>query len=213
MLISDVGYRYEADHVYALATVYFCCAVIGLFTISNFLVRYSPEWLKRTRVWRGVTSISRYFSYRGYVIPKLRYWSPALGVLLLGVAGLGFFLGRISQWHQFSGKYESNWLDLNRNDTGSTALLLANGRKIWKQSSYCDSSRVDGSRIITIRSVSTFNHSCDIDEMLILNIELWVPKQIWFHCSLGSPMKSYRSSTIGRATPCSFWHLFIRFPL
>ncbi|KAJ5273511.1 hypothetical protein N7478_008636 [Penicillium angulare] len=84
---------YQGDHVYALGTVYFCCAMIGLFVLSNILVRYSPDWLKRTPVWRGIASMSRYLSYRGYSIPKLRYWSPSLGVLLLGMAGTGFFLG------------------------------------------------------------------------------------------------------------------------
>lgn len=85
--------RYEADHVYALATVYFCCAVIGVFAISNLLVRYSPDWVKRTPVWRGFTSISRYLSYRGYSLPKVRYWTPSLGVILLGLIGAAFFLG------------------------------------------------------------------------------------------------------------------------
>ncbi|KAJ5778262.1 Riboflavin synthase-like beta-barrel [Penicillium odoratum] len=86
-------WRYWSDHVYALATVYLCCAVIGVFAISNFLVRYSPKWVKRTRVWRATTSISRYLAYRGYQCPMMRYWSPSLGVVLLGVAGAAFFLG------------------------------------------------------------------------------------------------------------------------
>ncbi|KAJ5708207.1 Riboflavin synthase-like beta-barrel [Penicillium malachiteum] len=90
---SDWRYWYEADHIYALATIYFCCAVIGLFAISNFLVRYSPDWVKRTRVWRATTSMSRYLAYRGYGLKTLRYWSPSLGVLLLGIVGAGFFLG------------------------------------------------------------------------------------------------------------------------
>ncbi|KAJ5810373.1 Riboflavin synthase-like beta-barrel [Penicillium pulvis] len=90
---SHWRYWYEADHVYALATVYFCCAIIGVFALSNFLARYSPEWVKRTRVWRATTSVSRYLAYRGYGFPMMRYWTPSLGVLLLGIAGVGFFLG------------------------------------------------------------------------------------------------------------------------
>lgn len=86
-------YRYEADHVYALNTVYFLCAVIAVFAISNFLVRYAPERVKRTRIWRATTSTSRYLAYRGYRFPVLRYWSPSLGVILLGLAGAVFFLG------------------------------------------------------------------------------------------------------------------------
>lgn len=86
-------YRYEADHVYALNTVYFLCAVIGVFTISNILVRFAPDWLKRTRIWRTITSGSRYLAYRGYRLPAFRYWTPSLGVILLGLAGAVFFLG------------------------------------------------------------------------------------------------------------------------
>jgi ferric-chelate reductase len=85
--------RYQADHVYALNTIYFMCAVIGIFTISNLLVRLAPDRVKRTRPWRMFTSVSRYFSYRGYRSPALRYWSPALGVVILGVLGAAFFFG------------------------------------------------------------------------------------------------------------------------
>lgn len=85
--------RYQADNVYALNTVYFLCAVIGVFTLSNLLVRLSPDWVKRTRIWRATTSISRYLAYRGYRFPVVRYWSPSLGVILLGLAGAVFFFG------------------------------------------------------------------------------------------------------------------------
>ncbi|KAJ5397756.1 Riboflavin synthase-like beta-barrel [Penicillium cosmopolitanum] len=85
-------YWYQADHVYALNTVYLMCAVIAVFAISNLLMRYAPEWVKRTRVWRATTSTSRYMAYRGYRFPVLRYWSPCLGVILLGLAGAVFFL-------------------------------------------------------------------------------------------------------------------------
>ncbi|KAJ5143045.1 uncharacterized protein N7515_001832 [Penicillium bovifimosum] len=85
-------YWYEADHVYSLNTVYFMCAVIAVFAIANVLVRVTPDRVKRTRVWRKFTSISRYLSYHGYRWPALRYWSPALGVVILGVVGAVFFL-------------------------------------------------------------------------------------------------------------------------
>ncbi|KAF9250963.1 hypothetical protein DTO027I6_4482 [Penicillium roqueforti] len=84
-------YWYQADHVYALNTVYFMCAVIGVFAISNLLVRFAPDRVKRTRPWRMFTSASRYLSYRGYRLPALRYWSPALGVVILGAVGAVFF--------------------------------------------------------------------------------------------------------------------------
>jgi ferric-chelate reductase len=93
MLIQLGNYRYQADHVYALNTVYFCCAVIAVFAISNILVKVLPDWVKRTRVWRVTTSVSRYMSYRGYRFPVLKYWSPSLGVILLGIVGTVFFFG------------------------------------------------------------------------------------------------------------------------
>lgn len=85
--------RYEADHVYALNTVYFMCAVIGVFTLSNVLVRLAPDRVKRTPIWRMFTSASRYLSYRGFRSRTLRYWSPALGVVILGALGAVFFFG------------------------------------------------------------------------------------------------------------------------
>jgi ferric-chelate reductase len=88
--------RYQADHVYALNTVYLMCAVIGIFTISNLLVRLAPDRVKRTRPWRMFTSGSRYLSYRGYRLPTLRYWSPALGVIILGILGAAFLFGEFS---------------------------------------------------------------------------------------------------------------------
>ncbi|KAJ5895292.1 Riboflavin synthase-like beta-barrel [Penicillium taxi] len=85
--------RYQADHVYALNTVYFCCAVIGVFALSNLIVKFAPEWVKRTRFWRTITSFSRYVTYRGYSFSVLRYWSPSLGVLILGILGAIYFFG------------------------------------------------------------------------------------------------------------------------
>ncbi|KAJ6083836.1 hypothetical protein N7467_007971 [Penicillium canescens] len=84
-------YWYQADHVYALNTVYFMCAVIGVFMISNLLVRFAPDCVKRTRPWRMFTSVSRYLSYRGLRSRTLRYLSPALGVVILGAVGAIFF--------------------------------------------------------------------------------------------------------------------------
>jgi ferric-chelate reductase len=87
-------FRYQADHVYALSTVYFMCAVIGVFMISNLLVRFAPDCVKRTRPWRMFTSVSRYLSYHGFRSRALRYWSPTLGVVILGAVGAIFFFGR-----------------------------------------------------------------------------------------------------------------------
>lgn len=79
--------------MYALNTVYFLCAVIGVFAVLNLLAKFSPQWLKRTRLWRATNSASRYLAYRGYRLPALRYWTPSLGVITLGVLGAIFLLG------------------------------------------------------------------------------------------------------------------------
>ncbi|GFF27857.1 ferric/cupric reductase transmembrane component 7 [Aspergillus udagawae] len=84
-------YWYEADHVYALNTVYFMCATIGVFAIAHLLSRRAPVPVKRSAVWRKMMAATRYLSYQGYQVPSLRYWSPSLGVILLGLVGFVFF--------------------------------------------------------------------------------------------------------------------------
>lgn len=171
--------RYEADHVYALATVYFCCAVIGVFAISNLLVRYSPDWVKRTPVWRGFTSVSRYLSYRGYGLPKVRYWTPSLGVILLGLIGTAFFLGTKLITSNLVGC--RSWLAWNRIDSWINALLLADRCKLWKQSAHRDSGRMDGPCIATVCAVGVTAPSM-YNQMLTRDIGLWVSRPTWFPC-------------------------------
>lgn len=84
-------YWYEADHVYSLNTIYFFCATVGVFAIANFLIKYAPAQLKKSVLWQKATAGLRYLAYRGYEMPVLRYWSPSLGVILLGLAGTVFF--------------------------------------------------------------------------------------------------------------------------
>ncbi|EAW13403.1 ferric reductase family protein [Aspergillus clavatus NRRL 1] len=84
-------YWYEADHVYALNTVYFMCAIIGVFTTVHYTSQYAPPWIKRTAIWRRVAAVLRYLSYKGYQMSALHYRSPSLGVILLGLVGVVFF--------------------------------------------------------------------------------------------------------------------------
>lgn len=86
-------YWYEADHVYALNTIYFLVATVGLFTILHALSLYTPRSLKNSAPWRKATAAGRYLAYRSFRLPALRCWSPSLGVMLLGCAGLVFFFG------------------------------------------------------------------------------------------------------------------------
>ena len=93
--------RYEADHVYSLNTVYFLCATIGFFTIVHFLSKYAPVRAKRSGIWRKTTAIGRYLAYKGYELPSIRYCSPSLGVILLGIVGTVFFFGWYTQFAQW----------------------------------------------------------------------------------------------------------------
>jgi ferric-chelate reductase len=68
------------------------CGYCDLYYLE-YPCQVCPDWLKRTRVWRAMTSVSRYMSYRGYRFPMLKYWSPSLGVTMLGIVGAIFFFG------------------------------------------------------------------------------------------------------------------------
>lgn len=113
--------RYEADHVYSLNTIYFLCATVGVFAIANFLFKYTPARVKRSSVWHKTTAGLRYLAYRGYQMPALRYWSPSLGVLLLGLAGVVFFFGELLSLPGVLRKA----LIHDSNEPGPEALLLA----------------------------------------------------------------------------------------
>ncbi|KAL2832459.1 ferric reductase NAD binding domain-containing protein [Aspergillus cavernicola] len=84
-------YWYEADHVYALGTIYFLCATVGVFAISHFAARYAPEHLRKNTLWRKGTAAGRFLAYRGVRVPGLGYWSGSLGVALLILVGVVFF--------------------------------------------------------------------------------------------------------------------------
>lgn len=85
--------RYIADYVFALPTVGFFMAAIGLFIISHFV---SSQVLGHRRfrgplVWQKLIAGLRYLSYRGFHVKQLRWNSASVGVLLLGAAGTIFF--------------------------------------------------------------------------------------------------------------------------
>ncbi|PLB40507.1 ferric reductase family protein [Aspergillus candidus] len=86
-------YWYEADHVYALSTIYFLCATVGVFAVGHLLSKYAPDRLRRTGLWRRATLVARYLSYKCFRLrlPAVAYSSPSLGVLLLGIVGVAFF--------------------------------------------------------------------------------------------------------------------------
>ncbi|KAL4932338.1 ferric reductase family protein [Aspergillus undulatus] len=84
-------YWYEADHVYALNTVYFLCATVGVFTIFHFTERYAPDRLRRNALWQKGTAASRFLAYRGVRLPVIGYWAASLGMVALISIGIIFF--------------------------------------------------------------------------------------------------------------------------
>ena len=98
-------YWYQADHVYGHATIYFMCAVIGVFTIANTISKISKRSKTKAssgnQTWEKVLAATRFLSYKVFHLRGLKWYSPPIGVMLLGVAGVVYFLGRYPP--QFSG--------------------------------------------------------------------------------------------------------------
>ncbi|RDW67203.1 uncharacterized protein DSM5745_09069 [Aspergillus mulundensis] len=84
-------YWYEADHVYALNTVYFLCATVVVFAVAHFVSRYAPARVRRSPLWQKATAVGRFLSYRGFRIPGLGYWAASAGVAGLIAIGAVFF--------------------------------------------------------------------------------------------------------------------------
>lgn len=83
---------YQSDHVYALSTVWFIIATVGLFVALHFL-GYAPRTVKETRAVQKLVSMSRYLAYRDFYISALSTRTPSIGVMLLGGVGMVFFFG------------------------------------------------------------------------------------------------------------------------
>lgn len=89
--------RYQADHVYALGTVYFMCATIGVFAIAHGLSMYSPKWVLNNRPATKWRALVRYLSYSTVKQSRGGLWgalpSASLGAVLLVLVGVVFFAG------------------------------------------------------------------------------------------------------------------------
>ncbi|TVY33102.1 Ferric/cupric reductase transmembrane component [Lachnellula subtilissima] len=88
---------YVADWVYGHATLYFMCAIIGVFAIPHVLTRIwramkraSP--LKSNKIWQRALASTRFLGYRTFYLRGLNWYSPAAGVMLLGLAGFVYFM-------------------------------------------------------------------------------------------------------------------------
>ncbi|KAL4814903.1 ferric reductase like transmembrane component-domain-containing protein [Aspergillus spinulosporus] len=85
-------YWYEADHVYALNTVYFLCATVFVFAVAHFASKYAPARVRRSSLWQKGTAAGRFFSYKGFRIPGVGFWAGSAGIAgLIGVGAVFFF--------------------------------------------------------------------------------------------------------------------------
>ncbi|KAH6679077.1 ferric reductase [Halenospora varia] len=89
-------YWYQADHVYGHATIYFMCAIIGVFMVANYsgrilaiLKKDNPSKGNKSR--QRVVGVVRYLSNKTFRVQALGWYSPSMGVILLGLAGVIYF--------------------------------------------------------------------------------------------------------------------------
>jgi hypothetical protein len=86
-------YWYQADHVYGHATICFMCAVIVVFTVANIIAKISKRTKTKTssgnQAWKKVLAATRFLSYKGFHIRGLKWYSPSIGVMLLGCCWSG----------------------------------------------------------------------------------------------------------------------------
>jgi hypothetical protein len=100
-------YWYQADRVYGLNTIYFLCAVSGIFALTHLWNCATASTNRVARASRNpVLAGLRYLSYRSFYVQAFSWYSPVLGVILLGLAGFIYFMGRwTSPQYQFTMSY------------------------------------------------------------------------------------------------------------
>lgn len=90
--LTDDQPRYVADWTYALPTVAFFMAGIGLFVVSYALTQLlALSGRPGLPSWRKCVAVTRYLSYRGFRVEALGWNSAPIGVLLLGATGTIYF--------------------------------------------------------------------------------------------------------------------------
>lgn len=86
-------YWYQSDHVYGHNTIYFLCAVTGVFALAHLWNRASSRGRPVRSARNPVVATLRYLSYRTFYVRALGWHSPVLGVMLLGLVGFVYFMG------------------------------------------------------------------------------------------------------------------------
>lgn len=85
-------YWYEADHVYALGTIYLFVAIIGICMLGFWGHQLAPRAIKETSWWRRLVAGTRFLSYRRYHITAIQWRIPSLGIIFILTVGAVFFL-------------------------------------------------------------------------------------------------------------------------
>ncbi|KAJ5681387.1 uncharacterized protein N7477_001327 [Penicillium maclennaniae] len=81
---------YQADHRFSLPTVAFFMVAIGIFTIAHILTLIFPKSFQKNPLWSRLVALARFLSYKSW---RIAGWNTnSLGVILLGGAGLVYFL-------------------------------------------------------------------------------------------------------------------------
>jgi hypothetical protein len=81
--------RYQADHVYAFGTVYYCLAIIVFFAIIHLLSRISTPQSRSVPLIKRLVALYRYSSYKSFPIIKWR--SSSLGRIIITFISFMFF--------------------------------------------------------------------------------------------------------------------------
>ena len=153
--------RYKDDLYFALATVYFIVVLVALFTIAHLIQLASLARRPRNQVRSESTTLThrayaavRYFSYRVVRIRWLGWYSPAIGVILVGCAAWVYFGSRfyLHVWFCMYGAFPAELVGFPSFNSRTEAVLLAKhgGSKLWKFAAHCKPSGVDGCRLVAI---------------------------------------------------------------
>ena len=70
--------------------------MVAMFIVGNVLSRWSPASLRTNNLWRKAVASMRYVSYKSYSIRPLGWWSPPLGIMVLGGIATIFFFGTLT---------------------------------------------------------------------------------------------------------------------
>jgi hypothetical protein len=82
--------RYTADLDYSHAMVIFMCVTIAFFAAVKLLSRITNTRIRRSPFGKRILGSYRYLSYRSYYLRTFDWYSPSLGVILIGVIGSVF---------------------------------------------------------------------------------------------------------------------------